>query len=143
MNVPQRNDIKQSVTDNDDATNSASEAFDFWGRAKSRAPDGIKWTEWEQNYPEEKQLLEEISPEIDFVVFKRKRYKTRLVFVPSFGVECISVQSLNEKLIGDNGQLISDEACFIDEQIFFFVEDEEIDLPNLELAKLIHQSILQ
>ncbi|CAM3900255.1 hypothetical protein FLBR109950_07415 [Flavobacterium branchiophilum] len=49
----------------------------------------------------------------------------------------ISTNSLNELLLDKNGKYVSQEANYIDEKIFFFVEDDEIEFTNDRLINLI------
>ncbi|MES2240781.1 MAG: hypothetical protein V4497_11050 [Bacteroidota bacterium] len=64
-------------------------------------------------------------------------YKTREIHLFEFGNVLVSEVSLNNKLLDLNGQYISDEARFVDEQIFFFVEKKEIEYNLGKLKKLI------
>lgn len=76
------------------------------------------------------------------IPFNNKKFKTREIFLSEFGNILISVTSLNNLLLSDNGAYISDEAMFVDEQIFFFVEDSEIQLPDAKLKQLVLSQIL-
>jgi hypothetical protein len=56
--------------------------------------------------------------------------------LPEFGKVIISTTSLNQLLL-NQGAYVSDEAIFIDEQIFYFVEENEIGISEKKLSDLI------
>lgn len=76
------------------------------------------------------------------ISFNTKNYKTRLVHIDEFGEVLISVESLNSDLINQRGSYISTEAEFIDQQIFYFVSERQIDLPIKQLIKLVKTEVL-
>ena len=76
------------------------------------------------------------------IKFQDKNYPTRQIELPKASIVNISTDSLNNKLIDENGSYISLEASNVDEQIYFFVEDGEIYLPNKDLKKLIMDQVL-
>lgn len=76
------------------------------------------------------------------ITFNNKNFKTRLVETEDFGEVLISVEELNDILLDYEGAYISKEAEFVDQQIFYFVSDNEIDLPAEKLAKLINTQVL-
>ena len=69
--------------------------------------------------------------------FQNKEFKIRKIELPEFGNVFISVISLNELLLNKNGGYISEEANIIDEQIFYYVDDFEIEFDDEVLIKLI------
>lgn len=71
------------------------------------------------------------------ITFQNEIFKTRSVELSEFGVVLISTNSLNEKLLNEKGAYVSEEALNIDEHIFYFVEENEILLPNQKLTKII------
>lgn len=71
------------------------------------------------------------------ITYQNTVYKTRNILLSEFGDVLISTNSLNERLLNKKGGYISNEALMIDEQVFYFVEDNEIDLPISKLTKLI------
>jgi len=73
--------------------------------------------------------------------FKGNDYKIREIFVKSIGWVNIATTSLNEALFG-NGLYQSKEAQYIDEQVFYFVEENQIDLPRRILNKLVYEETL-
>ncbi|MBY8963983.1 hypothetical protein KJK34_14585 [Flavobacterium sp. D11R37] len=58
-----------------------------------------------------------------------------------FGEVLISVEELNDILLDDEGGYVSKEAEFVDQQIFYFVSNIEIDLPIPELTELINTQV--
>lgn len=68
-------------------------------------------------------------------------FKVREIDLPEFGNVLISTNSLNELLFNEEGSYISDEAVEVDEQIFYFVEENEIELPEEELVTLIIEQV--
>lgn len=75
------------------------------------------------------------------ITFQNIDYKSKTIFLSDFGNVLISTNSLNEKLLNNFGSYTSEEAFWIDEQIFFFVEDIDIDLPISKLTKLILKQV--
>ena len=71
------------------------------------------------------------------ITFQNEIFKTRNLALSGFGNVLISTISLNEKLLNENGTYTSEEALKVDEQIFYFVEKNEISLPNQKLAEII------
>lgn len=49
----------------------------------------------------------------------------------------ISVTTLNDELMNRDGSYVDDEGRVIDESIFFYVEEHEIDLPEEKLVRVI------
>lgn len=75
------------------------------------------------------------------VEFQNKKYRVREIKLPEFGVVKISTTNLDEVLMKKGSTYISNHAQNIDEQIFFFVSENEIELNEQILVKLILQSI--
>ena len=71
------------------------------------------------------------------ITFENINFKTRRILLTEFGDVLISTCSLNEKLLNENGSYVSEEALEVDEQIFYFVEENEISLPNQKLTEII------
>ncbi len=74
---------------------------------------------------------------MDLIIFQSTEYKSREIQLPDFGNVLISTTSLNRGLFDKNACYVNDEACFIDEQIFYFVEENEIILPIKSLKRLL------
>lgn len=64
---------------------------------------------------------------MDKITFDGKEYPIRLVQLTDFGVQMVSVESLEDVLTDDNNDFVSEEAMHVDAQIFFYVPDEIID----------------
>jgi hypothetical protein len=76
------------------------------------------------------------------IEFNTKKFKIREIDLPEFGNVSISTTSLNQLLLKEDGSYTSDEAIKIDEQIFYFVEENEIELPEEKLRNLLLLEIL-
>ncbi|WP_207759824.1 hypothetical protein [Flavobacterium cyanobacteriorum] len=57
--------------------------------------------------------------------------------MPEVGEVLVSVVSLNELLMTEEGDYVNEKAQLIDEQIFYFVNDDEIDLPVKSLMSIL------
>jgi hypothetical protein len=75
------------------------------------------------------------------IIFQNRRYKTRELELPEFGDVLISTDTLNDNLLGENGSYASEQALNIDEQVFYFVEEHEIELPDTKLKRLLINQI--
>lgn len=75
---------------------------------------------------------------METIRFKHREYPVRHLSFP-FGEMLISVQSLNAQLLASDGKYVSDEAQWVDELIFYFVEDECIQKLENELRDKILQ----
>jgi hypothetical protein len=75
---------------------------------------------------------------MDTIQFQNREFKVREIELPEFGNVFISTNSLNELLLNEGGSYISDEAEMVDEEIFYFVEGNEIELSEEELIKTVN-----
>ena len=75
------------------------------------------------------------------IEFQNKEFKIREVYLHEFGNVIVSTISLNRQLLNKVGNYVSDEARFVDEQLFFFVEESEIDLPEYKLIDIITEQV--
>jgi predicted membrane protein len=75
------------------------------------------------------------------ITFEGKDYKIREIFVKTIGWVNIATTSLNEALFG-KGFYSSKEAQSIDEQIFYFVEENQIDLSRSVINELVYEETL-
>lgn len=73
--------------------------------------------------------------------FQQKEFKVREVEFPEIGNVLISTNSLNVSLLNEYGGYVSDEAITVDENIFYFVDDNEMKLSDEELLNLITEEI--
>ncbi|TAH26169.1 MAG: hypothetical protein EAZ07_05640 [Cytophagales bacterium] len=76
------------------------------------------------------------------IKFQNKEYKTREIELPEFGNVLISTTSLNDALLNNGSNYVSDEAKNIDDEIYFFVEENEIEMNEVDLVKLISQQVV-
>lgn len=73
------------------------------------------------------------------IKFQNREYKTREIELPKFKNVLISTTSLNDALLDNGSSYVSDEAKNIDEEIYFFVEENEIEMNEVDLVKLVSQ----
>lgn len=71
------------------------------------------------------------------IEFQNNQYKVREVELPEIGNVLISTTSLNNLLLNDVGSYVSEKAISIDESIYFFVDENEIELSDNELINLL------
>ena len=74
---------------------------------------------------------------MDVLKFQNIEYKIREIELPGLGNVLISTTSLNNALLNNGSYYISKEAQSLDEEIYFFVGDNEIELQDTELINLI------
>lgn len=80
--------------------------------------------------------------DICYFEFAGKVYPSRsLKLGREWGDVVVSVQSLNAMLINEKGQYPSAAAERLDEKIFFFVDDEDIDKPTKHLVKKVLKEV--
>ena len=73
---------------------------------------------------------------MNFINYKRKKYPFREIKLPEFGYVNISTESLNKVLLNKEGtDYRTKEAKFVDEKIFYFIEDKKINLSDKVLKK--------
>lgn len=77
-----------------------------------------------------------------WVEYNGKRYPTRDVNVPGYGLRTVSVESLEEALGGEDGSFSDPEAERVDNFIFFYVDDSKIGLPADMLVEEIRKEII-
>lgn len=75
------------------------------------------------------------------ITFEGVEYKIRGVRLPSVGFVEVSTLSLENALLDEDGIYISNEAQEIDESLFYYVEENEIDLPEAEIIELLEKVI--
>ncbi|MFN0081060.1 MAG: hypothetical protein ACKVOM_00950 [Ferruginibacter sp.] len=79
---------------------------------------------------------------MDTILFNNKEFPVREIEHPEFGLILISVNSLNELLLREDGSYFSDEAETVDEMFFYYVNDNEIKLPENALINLLLMEVL-
>lgn len=65
--------------------------------------------------------------------FQNKDFKIRELDLPEYGNVLISTTSLSDLIIDEKGNYLSNEAQILDEKIFYFVKDKQIDLDENKL----------
>jgi len=75
------------------------------------------------------------------IEFQNNQYKTREIELPEIGNILISTTSLNQLLLNDDGGYVSDEAISVDERVYYFVDENEIELSDYELIDLLTSEI--
>jgi len=78
----------------------------------------------------------------DYIFLNGNNYIIRIVMLKNKETVMISTTDLDDYLFDNNGQYISDYARHIDEQIFFFVNKDEIVLPESVLSEIVYQEAL-
>ena len=63
--------------------------------------------------------------------YKGKEYPAVWVEIPGWGEYIVSVESLEKELLPDGVTYTDEEARYIDEQIFYYVDDDEIEREDL------------
>ena len=71
------------------------------------------------------------------IMFDDKLHETKWMKLPEFGNVLIAKTSLRNLLLDDDCEYTSEKAKIIDESIFFYVEDEEFNMSNKSLSKLM------
>ena len=74
--------------------------------------------------------------------FNGKAYPIREIILPNYGNVLISITELNTLLINDKGGYSSAQAKEIDQQIYYFVEPEELLLPEEKLIRLVMEQCI-
>lgn len=74
---------------------------------------------------------------MDTITFQNKKYKLKEIELPEIGNVIISTISLSDALMLDGSDFVSAEAKNIDEEIYFFVEENEIEMKEVDLVELI------
>ena len=77
---------------------------------------------------------------METIKFEGKEYPSIILNMPE-GERRVSTETLNEALMNFDGSYVSENARIIDEEIFYFVADENIVLKNDKLINLILSEI--
>lgn len=78
---------------------------------------------------------------MNIINFQNKEFKIRELELPEIGNVLISTNSLNESLLNETGGYVSNEAIVVDENIFYFVNDNEMKLSDKDLINLITEEL--
>ena len=79
-------------------------------------------------------------PEIEFIKFRNEKHPIRTVSFP-FGDRVVSTTRLNDALMNKNMGYVSENACMIDEDIFYFVDENDLYLSEAKLTLKIMDEI--
>ena len=71
------------------------------------------------------------------VKFEHQNYQIRQVDIENSEIRNIASTTLNKRLINAKGSYTSEEARYVDEQIYFFVEPDILDLNDLALKQYV------
>lgn len=74
------------------------------------------------------------------IEFNGKRYPARQVTIGR-NIMLVSVKSLAEVLFDDDGIPVSDYAECVDNEVFFYVDDDEISLEDAELVRVVMENL--
>lgn len=77
---------------------------------------------------------------MEIIKFNGKEFLSIIVSLP-FGERKISSSKLNESLMNNEGNYVSEEARLIDENIFYFVEDKVLHSRENEIINTILSEI--
>jgi hypothetical protein len=69
---------------------------------------------------------------MDMINFKNKVYPSVIVNFP-FGKRQISTVKLNECLMSYDGNYVSEDARFLDEEIFYFLDEKFLFLSSISI----------
>jgi hypothetical protein len=73
------------------------------------------------------------------IKFQNKEYKVREIELPKIGYVFVSTVNLNGALTNKGRDYVSKEAQNIDEQLYFFVEENEIEFNEEDLCSLVYR----
>ena len=74
--------------------------------------------------------------------FQKIDFKIREIEMPDLDNVIISTIGLNNTLMNNRGEYVSEEAKNIDEEIYFFVEEDEIELDEEDLMKIVISQVV-
>jgi hypothetical protein len=78
---------------------------------------------------------------MESVTFRNTEFEIKHLNLDNFGEVTIAQTALSELLILNGRSYRSEEARLLDEQIFYYVEPDEFNLSDKELAALIMNQI--
>jgi hypothetical protein len=76
------------------------------------------------------------------IVFEKSEYPIREIHLSEFGNVIISTLILSRKLLDENSRYVSENAQLVDEKIFYYVEPDQIELPDKKIAKIILSELI-
>ena len=75
--------------------------------------------------------------DMETIIYAGNEYRGRYLYLPTFGEVLISTTDLSDALMYPNGSYSSEEAQFVDEHIFYFVDPNEIEYDDNQLTQLL------
>jgi len=78
----------------------------------------------------------------NFILLNGNSYIIRNIKLKNKETVTISTTDLDISLFDNNGQYISDYARHLDELIFYYVNKDEIELPEKVLSEIVYQEAL-
>ena len=75
------------------------------------------------------------------IVFNGNKYKTREVDIKGWGTRLIAGETLERQLV-QNDEYVSETAKFIEQSIFFFVDDSYLDAEDEILAAKVEKEFV-
>ena len=78
---------------------------------------------------------------METITYAGNSYPARTLAIKGYGERTVSTTILQNALLGADGVPVSPEAERIDDEIFFFLTEEEMELPDGELERFILESI--
>jgi tyrosine-protein phosphatase YwqE len=72
------------------------------------------------------------------IEFENKKFRIRYVDIETEGIRIIASTALNKRLLTEEGDYKSDEARYIDEQIYFFVDNAKLKLQDRSLSEYVN-----
>lgn len=75
------------------------------------------------------------------IKFNKRNFKVRMLNIMDLGLVNICSTVLNRLLVSAEGEYVSEEAKYIDDQIFYFISPSDFRLPDKELACKILKDI--
>ena len=80
---------------------------------------------------------------METIIFRNQEFRIKEIDLPSFGEVIISTNKLSSLLFNDEDKYVNKEAELIDDEIFYYVEENEIGLSDFELIPLIEKDVKQ
>jgi len=74
---------------------------------------------------------------MESIIFKEEFYPIREIKIPGYGNVIVSTSNLNSKIISEDGSYFSEFASILDEDIFYYVEPNQIMFEESRLINLI------
>ncbi len=78
---------------------------------------------------------------MESIKFENEFYLVRELVIPEFGYVKVSTLGLNFKMMLDDGSYFSEKARILDEDIFFYVELNQIMFNEYQLINLLKSEL--